>query len=256
MRSICWLLRSYSLLFFILILPSAVSAQQIVTEVPSEYEEPVVVWITPAEMRTSPLYKGRFSDTETALQLKHGNIVTVANEMISAFEASDWADNQDKKQKILNQLQRFMAAMKIALSTQGIDGVLDKKAEQNIFLQSLNSQDHGLNSLEIDVLFDANGQEVFGYFGETEDELLLYEYLEDGERVRLLLTRAQVREWRLLEDALTNLVLKQVELVRESNISELNNAVIRWENFLENGYSQMPWESTINGWLIDTPVCT
>jgi len=34
---------------------------------------------------------------------------------------------------------------------------------------------------------------------------------------------------------------------------ELKNAVERWENFLNKGYSMMPWESLLNGWWLDLP---
>ncbi|MDB4222944.1 hypothetical protein N9850_04165 [Granulosicoccus sp.] len=240
------------LLLLLLLAPVSLYAQEIVTEVPPEYEKPVEEWVELLELETSSFYKGRFNDTY-AQEIINGNILAVAEDMILEFENSDWGENRNQKQKILNQLQRFKGAMKVALNTEGIEGALDKNAEQNIFLESLNDQNFGLKLLELETLTDVSGEDVIGYFGETDDELLLYQYLPDGERVELLLTQNQVREWRLLENALKDLIQKQVFLVSESNIRELKNAVVRWENFLDNGYSQMPWESGINGRLIKVP---
>jgi hypothetical protein len=253
MKCIRLVLQNTYLLCVLLLLPFPILAQQIVIDVPDEYEEPIEDWITLDERENSPFYKGRFADDAIAQNIKYGRILDVTRGMISAFDASDWEGHESTKQKILNRLQRFIVAMEVALNTQGIKGALDKISEQNIFLQSLNNQGFGLSSFRDETLMDGRGLDVPGFFGGTEDEIIFFENLEDGESVELLVSPAQVRLWRLLADALTNLLVEQITLVSEANIMQLKNAVVRWENVLENGYSQMPWESAINGRLIKAP---
>ena len=227
------------------------SAQNPVDAVPSEFEDvPIDNW--ESEERTSPFHRQRFEDTY-ADKIQTGQILAVASEMISLFDAQDWGENEPKQEKILNQLQHFLDALKVALLSPGIEGSLDTKAEQNIFLEAFNRAEFGLHTLQIETLTDASGEDVSGYFKGTPDELLLYEWAEDGENVLLLLTSEQMRQWRLLQNALSNLVTEQVALVVASNVQELKDAVERWENFLDRGYSQMPWESLVNGWLIEPP---
>jgi len=227
------------------------SAQPPVDEVPSEFEDvPIDDW--EPEERSSPFHRERFEDTY-ADEIQTGQIFTVASEMISLFDAQDWGENEPKQEKILNQLQHFLDALKVALHSPGIEGSLDTKAEQNIFLEAFNREEFGLHTLKMETLTDPSGEDVSGYFKGTADELLLYEWDEDGDSVLLLLTSEQMRQWRLLQNALSNLVTEQVALVVASNVQELKDAVERWENFLDRGYSQMPWESLVNGWLIEPP---
>lgn len=239
----------------VLLVHSTLWAQSLVDEVPPEYEEPVEEWETEEEMTDSPFHKQRFLDDAISERIRLGKIVDVTSELISLFEARDWGENEIKQQKILNQLQRFLGAVKVAFRTQGIEGALDLKAEQNLFLNALNDQEFGLESLKMETVQDAGGSSVSGYFDESDDKLVLFEYVEiqGEEKIRLLLTQEQVREWRLLEDALSNLLVKQIALVSVANIKALSDAVIRWENILDKGYSQMPWESLVNGWLIEPP---
>jgi hypothetical protein len=230
-----------------------VEARIAAEEVPPEFTDASVdSWVSEAEKATSPFSRQRFSDAY-ATEIRDGQLRRVAGEMISLFEAQDWGDNEPGRQKILNQLHRFLAALETALNSPGIEGPLETKLEQNIFLAALNEQEFGLRSLQMETLTDENGEDVTGYFGGTPDELLLYEWAEDGESVQLLLAPGEARQWRLLENALSNLVYEQVALVSEANIQEMRHAVDRWENFLDRGYSQMPWESLINGWLIKPP---
>ena len=231
----------------------SLSARTLVDEVPSEFEDVSVDdWVSESEERTSPFHRQRFADAY-AEKIQAGEVLAVASEMISLFDAQDWGENEPKQEKILNQLQHFLDALKVALDSPGIEGSLDTKAEQNIFLEAFNTGEFGLHTLKMEEIADASGEDVSGYFKGTPNELLLYEWAEDGNKVRLLLTPEQMRQWRLLQNALSNLVTEQVALVSASNVQELKDAVERWENFLDRGYSQMPWESLVNGWLIEPP---
>jgi hypothetical protein len=229
----------------------ALSAQTLVDVPPPEFEDPSIDgW--EADEETSPFHRKRFEDTYTE-KIQAGQIHVVASEMISLFDAQDWGENEPRQEQIMNQLQRLLGAMSLALRLTDIDGPLDTLAEQDIFIGALNGEGFGLHDLRIETLTDTTGNDVSVYFKGLPDELILYEWTEDEEAVLLLLTPEQMRQWRLLQNALSDLVNKQVLLVGEKNVQELEDAVERWENFLDRGYSQMPWESLVNGWLIETP---
>jgi len=226
--------------------------QTVVDEPPVEFEDPVGDWVTPHEQEHSPFYRGRFAD-RYADRISSGAIYSVAEELVDTFDALDWGANESARQKIVSQLREFLVALNIALNAPGIAAPLDTETEQDIFLKRFNELRFGLDSLKMEELKDRSGEDVQGYFGGTPNEILLYEWIENGAKVRLLLKRTQVREWRLLQNALSNLVHDQIRLVRRANVKALQRAVTRWENYLDKGYSQMPWESLVNGWLIDAP---
>ena len=230
----------------------APSAQTLVEELPPEFEEPIENWVSETEVQTSPYHRKRFTD-DYAEKIQSGQILAVASEIISQFGTSHWGENAFKHEKIMHHLSAFLDAMRTALNAPGIEGPLETKFEQNTFLAVFNQQQFGLNSLQMEILTDASGNEVTGYFKGTPNQLMLYEWAQGDEKIRLLLASSQVRQWRLLENALTNLVTEQVALISKANIQVLKNAVVRWENFLEKGYSQMPWESLVNGWLVEPP---
>ena len=178
--------RRYFAMLGVLLLPSLLSAQTLVDDVPPEYEEPVEVWASPEEIQASPFHKQRLLEEEYAELLGRGRIVSVISLLVAQFEARDWSENKDKQQKILNRLQLFLGAVNLSLQTPSIEGVLDKRAEQNIFLDALNNQNFGLHSLKIEPVMDSGGNMVSGYFdgtdrnsssGSADNNLVLYEYV-------------------------------------------------------------------------------
>jgi len=242
-----------SLLAIVLVATTAaVVAQTLVSGVPPEYEQPVDTWATPDEVANSPFHRQRFADVYSG-KVRAGRVADIANDMVDRFGALDWAGHASDHQKIMNQLRFFITALDSALRSPGIEGPLDTSEEQSTFLNALNAHDQGLKSLGMETVRDANGNDVPCYFKETPDQLPLYEWADDGEHVRLLLPADEVREWRLLQNALSNLVEVQTRLIGTANVQYLRDAVERWENYLDRGYSQMPWESLINGWVIAVP---
>jgi len=221
-------------------------------QIPPEYESGVDEWVLDLERQESPFARERFDDTYLEL-IRSGELDEVVSDMISTFDAVDWGAREPEQQKILRQLYAFLAALKIALQAPGITGPMDTVEEQDAFLAALNGESFGLSSLKLETLVDPTDQDVPGYFADTGNALYLYVWTEDGENVRLVLSSEEVRQWRLLEHALSNLVNVQVRLVRAENVKELKEAVVRWENYLDKGYSQMPWEALLNGYLIEPP---
>jgi len=216
-------------------------------EVPPEYEENVEDWVLVAERRESPFYVGRFQDLY-APDLAQGRAGPVLEHMLSLFEALDWQQEEPRQAQILRRARPFLAQVRSALATASQDGRVDTLEEQNAFLAALTATGTSPRAL----VLDTSGT-VPVYFAGTSDELRLYEWEPDGEHVHLLLAAQHVREWRLLEHSITTLVARLYELVAQENVSSLEGAVTRWDNFLERGYSQMPWESWINGHLIPPP---
>jgi hypothetical protein len=233
-----------------------VLAQMVVNidNLPPEYEERVAAWQTDVDITTSPFHRQRFKDTY-AEAIAYGDIHNIASQMIAVFDDLDWGEDEDKQQRIVNQLARFLEAMRTALSSDDIDPPLDEISEQNLFLGIMENLDNGLRSLLMEDDTDARGNDVKSYFKGTENRVLLFEFIEvdNKEMVRLLLTPEHVRQWRMLEDALTDLVSEQSKLVMAANVRDLHLATEQWDNFLNKGYSQTPWEALLNGYLIGVP---
>ena len=243
-------LRNIALAIPFFVLPSAFASAQV--ELPPEFEDPVENWVVEREKNESPFHRQRLLDTY-AEDIEAGRIYAVVSHLIAQFDAVDWGTNEPQQQKILRQLNRFLAALALALEEPIISGALDTAEEQDALLTALNAQRFGLDSLKSELLIDDTDQDVLGYFAETENELFLYVWTEEGDQVRLVLTIDEVRQWRLLENTLSNLMNEQAALVRAENVGDLRSAVIGWENYLDRGYSQMPWESLVNSWLIEPP---
>ena len=242
------------LLVLALALPTPLGAQLVVAaeDVPPEYEEPVASWVVEQEVRTSPYHPARFGDAYLA-DVGAGRIGAVVGDLVRRFDAEAWGAHEPEQGRIVRQLYRLLSAVETALLAPGISGPLDTVEEQDAFLAALEAGGVGLRLLQMEPLVDDAGEEVPGYFGGSADELALFAWEPDGEHVRLLLAPAEVRQWRLLAYALDELLTRQVELVRRENVEDLRAAVARWENYLDEGYSQMPWEALVNGWLIEPP---
>ncbi len=217
---------------------------------PDEYELDMDIWITPREKDSSDFHMNRFEDTYKE-KIEIGKIYEVANEMIGPFARIDWGEFNTTKQKISNQLKLFLAALKEAQNAPGIVGPINEEVEQNIFINALNDSSFGIHSLQIE---DSDDLTAKGYFKGTEDEFYIYKWSIVDSAYEILLPKKQVRQWRILENALTNLIDKQSKKINSDNTIKLENAVEQWDNFLDNGYSMMPWESLVNGWIIDLPV--
>jgi len=214
-----------------------------------EYEELAAVWQTEDEVRNSPFHRKRFED-QYAGMIAAGRISDVAWAMVNEFADQDWGDHAKEHRKLVAGVHRFVVAVEIALRHRGIDGPPDELAEQNIFLQELNDMDYGPHSIGMEMAQDDNGMDLPAYFAGTPNEVVLYVWNAAGDDVVYSLTPTEVRRWRLLEDALTNLVTEQIREVSAANKASLQLALRRWENVLDKGYSQMPWESLFNGWLL------
>jgi hypothetical protein len=108
----------------------------IVDEVPLEYEADMEEWHSDDEILNSPFHRQRFQD-KYAEKITTGEIYHVANQMIQDFNETDWQMEEDKRRLISDQLKLFLNAMKDALDSEGIDPPLDRKVEQNIFLNKM-----------------------------------------------------------------------------------------------------------------------
>lgn len=240
-------------------------AQELVEgPVPPEYDTGSVEdWVTPEERKNSRFYVGRFQDTYSQ-DLEFGAISGVAEDLIQGFRELDWGANQPQHALILRHLAPFLGDLEFALRTPGIVGPLDLLSEQDAFLRAFNSTSRGVQTLQLGSLrLPGQEDDVPGYFGNRSeapgDWLPLYLYddaeseLRDADVYRLTLARRHMRDWRLLEQTLSELLNSQIGVVRQENVRFLEHQVERWENYLDRGYSQMPWESLFNGYVLSLP---
>ena len=242
----------FVVLWFLAVYGSVASwAQDLVDSPPPEFDESVDVWVT-AEDTRSPLYRDRLTDLYGA-QMHAGRLSAVVTAMTADFARLDWGENADIKNRIIQRVTKFSAALDSVLSLPQIEGALNSSAEQGVFIREL--ERHGFNreSFRMLTMSDRNGKDVTGYFDGTADAFVVYEVAEDGVQFRLLLKPKLIRSWRLLSNSLSALLGDQTQILMTANVQSLEDAVARWENYLDHGYSQMPWESAFNGWAIDPP---
>lgn len=248
-------------LALVLLGPALAAAQEPVREVPPEYSEGTVTgdqgWATQRERELSPYHRQRLHDS-LAPVLERGGILAAATELVGTFRADAWlATYADTKARLLIELERFLVDIEAALGAPGIVGLVDTLDEQGFFLDAFNARGRGLETLR-PALIDRDGVEIPAWFS-PQDPVFFYVYdaeasaEQDEDLYRLLLPSELMRRWGLLADTLTQLLGNQVALLRERNVLDLELAVTRWGNYLDRGYSQYPWESLANGWLLELP---
>lgn len=223
-------------------------AQNPVEELEPPYEEAVDAWASSTEIDESPFHRQRLHDSYASM-LQSGQVHAVVFELVAAFDNQDWGNEEVSQQRILRRLALFVRAVRDAMDSPGIQGPLDTLLEQDAFLRALNQLHFGLDSLQKDdsLLGDAQAS---GYFRGTPDEVMLFHWDQAAGGYILGLRETRVRQWRMLENTLSTLLLTLTHEVGQANVSGLQQRVERWDNFLNHGYSQLPWESLINGWLI------
>ncbi len=222
---------------------------------------PIKDWVTSAELEGSPFSRERFKDVYAA-DILDGRISEVAERMIEHLRQSPWeAEHEAVKRKILKQLDAFLIELRAASRAPGIEGPVDTQAERETFVARLNQSGLGIITL---TLGQDDDRPVYFNRRSTDpnDWLYLYEQLDEvpmGDPPvqtpvwELPLPEKWMREWRLLENALTDLLDKQITLVRAENVRTLELAVENWEKYLDRGYSMYPWESLLNGYVLRLP---
>lgn len=217
---------------------------------------PVDSWLLEENLESDPRYRRRFFEAHAA-EMAKGKLVDVLSALVRDFREHPWSEHAAEHARVQSQLDHFLDAFRAAYAGATSDGLLDTAEEESKLFESLNTAGFGREVF----LPSPTGPElapVDTYFvreGEPAAALAPYRNLSTDEReeYELLLARHEMVDFRLRADAITDFLDKKIGLAREQNVASLRNAVERWENYLDNGYSQYPWESLFNGAVLDIP---
>ncbi len=137
-----------------------------------------------------------------------------------------WDDNLHIKQKFQNELDSLVNDYTVAVEWAGIE---DKENVDKILQKFRSGRFQGDVSLGIII-----------YFSGTDNEIELIPEVVDEEQAIDLRYRAET---------INKLLNEFKKPVREMNLKAIAKAESRWKNYINNGFSQYPWESFINGYI-------
>ena len=133
----------------------------------------------------------------------------------------DWSKKINIKQKFQNELDSLVSDYIAAVEWAGIE---DKVNADKI-----------LDKFET-ARFQGDGY----YFPGTDNEI---EFIQE------VVDTLQAKDLRYRAETINKLLNKFKEPVRKRNIEAIAKAESRWKNYINNGFSQYPWESFINGYI-------
>jgi hypothetical protein len=216
----------------------------------------VDTWIAEEHLELDPRYRRRFFEARAA-GVAEGKLADVVQEIVEGLRGRPWALHPDAKKKVLAKFEAFAGAFRGAYAAATSDGVLDTPEEQGALLSSLNAAGWGREAFLPSVIGPEANPVVAYFVSESDPDAALVPYknlsTDAREEYELLLSRDEMIDFRLRADAVTELLDVQIRLVRGENVASLRQAVERWENYLDKGYSQYPWESLFNGAVLDIP---
>lgn len=137
----------------------------------------------------------------------------------------DWSDKLEIKQKFQDELDALVNDY-----MESIEGVA---------LEAGDKFDEILKNFAT-VRFQANTTEGIIYFSGRANEIKLYPNEVNEEQAKDLRYRAETVN-RLLD------ILK--DKGRQMTLNAIQKAETKWKNYLENGFSQYPWESFVNSYI-------
>ena len=221
-------------------------------------EDPVSTWASEDVAANSPFHRNRFGD-RYADDIAAGRVLQVASDLVRLFSEATWDENEAAHATVRRNLDAFLADLAIALSAPGIEGPLDTLEEQSVFFEAFAATGRGVETLAMGTF---GPDQIPGFFvvdDRPQDAFLFYELVEESEAdgteegYLVPVMVGHMRDLRLLMNALGNLIEEQIGQIRTQNVKDLERAMRRWDNYLDKGFSQYPWESLINGYLIGTP---
>ncbi|MBK7642121.1 MAG: hypothetical protein IPJ19_03585 [Planctomycetes bacterium] len=195
----------------------------------------------------------------TKLQAKYyeeGLYTALLQRVLEAARAKPWATHADVYRKAIAKIAAVADAFQASMASAVPDGSADTPQEFDALLAALNQRGFGIDEFAPREVGQDNP--VWIYFdeaGHPEERLVLYKNLSTDleEHYELLISVEEMIDLRLCFAVIHDVLTKTFARVRQQNVAQLDLAVERWANYLDNGYSQYPWESLVNGFVLDIP---
>ena len=243
--------------------PTAIGQNEPVGELPSVYEpnsvspgETAKSWLTDVQKAVDPRWPDRVLE-RYADELSRGQHGKVLRALSDEFRLVKWPSSQDA---LAARFQRRMDAVAAAFATaqaQGAaDGALDTLEARDKVLAKFNATRTGTQSLlpELATLDQSVGPVLVFFAGtladpdDTSEMIVTYRPKADN-TYELLVPFELMLDLRLRAEAVRRVTDDYVKPVQDRAFDAIKKADRQWRNYLENGYSQYPWESFVNGKL-------
>jgi hypothetical protein len=224
----------------------------VVQDLPPQYSlQAELDWFTPDERATDRRWHERVFEryTEELSAGLHGQVLKLLAE---EFRAAPWPSHTAVQARFQSQLDRVAFAFVEAQAKRALEGKLADRTEREKLIAELDESRVGVQSLlpEAVRIDPASTTMILVYFADTPDRFDTYRFTEDDQH-ELLLPPELMRDLRLRGEAVRVVLQDFVEPVQKRAYDQILRADRQWTNLLEKGYSQYPWESLFNGWVLD-----
>ncbi|HVS09365.1 MAG TPA: hypothetical protein VMS76_05770 [Planctomycetota bacterium] len=228
---------------------------------PIEYTEvPVDQWANDPAAQGEPRYEAVPEDPRYHAQvhqrfedaIQEGRWLEVIEALAEELRQRPWSGDPGAKSKLQRKLDELADALGAAGALPGIEGPLDTDAERALVIGFLSGR--GL------------GAQVFVPTSEPDDADMEHAALFGGSPEKIAFTTAtgagmytsaippeEMLDLRLRADTVRWLLTKFNEPIRRQHVELIHQAERRWENYLDRGFSQFPWEALFNSLVLDFP---
>jgi len=230
-------------------------AQQPVAQLPPEYGVGTVdEWFPETDRETDERWRERVAQ-RFATQLADGLYLQVLEQLAGEFRASAWPSHQDVKAKFQIEFDALVERYRTALIAAGLEDGLRTTEQRSSVLEAMG--DRGAESLrpqqaKIPVTTSVGPMDfdVQFFFLQTPSEIQTATINGDGLYVPLVPVEL-VRDMRLRGHAVWSVLKHFVAPIQNAQLNAIRDANVRWDNYMKNGYSQLPWEALLNGAVLN-----
>lgn len=225
-------------------------AQDVVPELPLFYtEKDPGAWLGDTARETEPWWWERI-DERFADELRAGRTGAVLRALAEDVRGTDLPGAEVAWRRFRTQVERVVAAFDAAVLDAALGEGIDTVEQRSAVLAGLNARGVGSQSLEPQLLdLTGLGALALVFFADGPDEIASAELADGG--WRLLVPPAAMQRLLLASHALSHVLHRFVDPIQDRQHDELVRVDAAWRNYLFEGYSQLPWESAFNGWVLD-----
>ncbi len=238
---------------FILSSTFALAQNEIVAERPPEYDanSDYKAWFSDVQKAVDPRWPSavleRYAD-----QLARGRHGEVLRALADEMRKVKWPSHNDLVARFQRRMDSLAAAFAAAEAEAATSAQASTEAQRDAIKAKLDAKGVGVQSLlpeEYRPSGGGAGDLVLAFFaGDDADRIVTYRMTSD-DKYELLVPRDLMRDLRLRAESVRAVLQDFVQPVQTRAFDLIKQADRRWKNYLENGYSQYPWESLVNGKL-------
>jgi hypothetical protein len=228
---------------------------------PIEYTEVAVdQWPNDPAARDDPRYQAVPEDPRYHAvvrrtfeqEIQEGRWLEVVEALADELRQRPWSGNLDVQSKLQRKLDSLVADLRAGCAMPGIDGAPDTEAELALVIGYLTQRGMGAQVFVPTSEPDDGDIEHAVLFGGTPDRIQFTSSTPEGNYASAIAPEDMLG-LRLRADTVRWLLTEFYKPVRRQHVELIHQAERRWENYLDRGFSQFPWEALFNGLVLDFP---